>query len=432
MRETFRKAFKQNKALVLCIVLLVLTVAASIITKISQKQLEADIVIPTMVCDRYFYPLDFAHIEGQKSEIPLTFVKEGTPLPDLKLNTAYPVFQNNGATMYLYEDNYLMVTDTYEEFAGTAGVIAGEGTVFDENTSLPVQENVLFLKSPDIDAYVSLVPIQLEGEVTDTIPQYALFFLRDERLEIYEYYRGRLKYRVRYVTDKTFVLCGEEKCTFYEWKARMRHEEVSVQNPQEPEETRFYFFDMGDQFTTEGELIFRRTSESRIALENENKLYDVHQIPLYYEDMDAILLPGVFGLVQPWAHKMNSLPEMTNLVRDTYVVYFQKEDWFVPMKDAFLYDGGTRYIMLNQAELIVGGESVALAPLSLITIEDEAKFSVYEYDSKEFKMYYVAGGKPTVRLGNGVDLLPFQKKIEQSGGKGDLLIADPSLLPLLQ
>lgn len=432
MKETIRKAIKQNKPLVLCIVLLVLTVVAAIFAKVGQKQLEADIVIPTMVCDRYFYPIGFAHIENQKAEIPLSFVKEGTPLPDLKLNTAYPVFQNNGATMYLYEDNYLMVADTYEELAGTAGVIAGEGTVFDENTSLPLQENVIFLKYPDINAYVSLVPIQLEGEVKDIIPQYALFFLKDDRMEIYEYYRGRLKYRVRYVTDKTFVLCGEEKYTFYEWKARMRHEEVSVQNPQEPEEVSFYFFDMGDKFTTEGELIFRRTSGDRIALENEEKLYDVHQTPLYYEGKDAVLLPGAFGLVQPWAHKMNSLPEMTNLVRDTYVVYFQKEDWFVAMKDAFLYDGGTRYIMLDKTELVVGSERVSLAPLSLITVEDEAELSVYEYDSKDFKMYYIAGGKPTVHLGNGVVLLPFQKKIERSDGKGDLLIADPSLLPMLQ
>lgn len=422
---------KQNKPLVLGSVLLVLTVAAWIITNVSQKQLEADIVIPTMVCDRYFYPLAFAHTEGQKAEIPLTFIKEGTPLTDLELNTAYPVFQNNGATMYLYEDNYLIVTDTYEELAGAAGVIAGEGTVFDEHTSLPVQEHALFLKYPDIDAYVSLVSIQLEGEVTDSIPQYSLFFLKDDRFEIYEYYRGRLKYRTRYVTDKTFVLCGGEKSTFYEWKARMRHEEVSVQNPQ-PEEVSFYFFDMGDRYTTEGELVFRRISGDRIGLENENKLYDVHQIPLYYEEQDAVLLPGNFGLVQPWAHKMNSLPQMTNLVRDTYVVYFQKDDWFVAMKDAFLYDGGTRYIMLDQAELTVGGERIELAPLSLITVEDEAKFSVYEYDSKEFKMYYVSGGKPTVDLGNGVKLLPFQRKVERTGGNGDLLIADPSLLPVLQ
>ena len=432
MKETIRKAIQKNKPLVLGIMLLVFTIAAMIISASGKKQLEADIVIPTMVCDRYFYPLDFAHTEGQKAEIPLTFIKEGTPLPDLELNTAYPVFQNNGATMYLYEDNYLMVTEAYEELAGVAGVIAGDGKVFDENTSLPVQENVLFLKYPDIDAHVSLVPIHLEGEVTDTIPQYALFFLKDDRFEIYEYYRGRLKYRTRYVTDKAFVLCGEEKCTFYEWKARMRHEEVSVQNPQTQDEVSFYFFDMGDKFTTDGELIFRRISGDRIGLENENKLYDVHQIPLYYEDKDALLLPGTFGLVQPWAHKMNSLPEMTNLVRDTYVVYFQKEDWFVAMKDAFLYDGGTRYIMLDRTELLVNKETVTLSPLSMITVEDEAKLSVYEYDSKEFTVYYITGGKPVVHLGNGVDLLPFQKKIERSGGKGDLLIADPSLLPLLQ
>lgn len=431
MRETIRKAFKQNKALVLCIVLLVLTVTATIISNASQKQLEADIVIPTMVCDRYFYPLDFAHIEGQKSEIPLTFIKEGTPLPDLKLNTAYPVFQNNGATMYLYEDNYLMVTNTYEELAGTAGVIAGEGTVFDENTSLPVQENVLFLKYPDIDAYVSLVPIHLEGEVTDTIPQYALFFLKDDRFEIYEYYRGRLKYRTRYVTDKAFVLCGEEKCTFYEWKARMRHDEVSVQNPQ-PEEVSFYFFDMTERFSTQGELVFRRAGDNKIVLENGKRLFDIQHIPLYMESEDAVLLAGGFGLVQPWQHKMSALPEMTYLVPDSYAVYIEKEDWVVPMKNAFVYDGGSHYILLDETELVMGELRVTLAPLSSITVESATKLSVYEYGTKEFKVYYQSGPRPKVQLGYGVNLLPLQGLLERENGELEVLISDVSVLPLLK
>ena len=432
MRETIRKAFKQNKALVLCIVLLVLTVTATIISNASQKQLEADIVIPTMVCDRYFYPLDFAHIEGQKSEIPLTFIKEGTPLPDLKLNTAYPVFQNNGATMYLYEDNYLMVTDTYEELAGTAGVIAGEGTVFDEGSSLPIREQVLFLKYPDIDAYVSLVPIRFEGEITDVIPQYALFFLKDDRFEIYEYYRGRLKYRVRYVTDKAFVLCGEEKYTFYEWKARMRHEEISVQSPQTQDEVSFYFFDMTERFSTKGEFVFRRAGENKIVLENGKRLFDIQHIPLYMENVNAVLLAGGFGLVQPWQHKMTALPEMTYLVPDSYAVYLEKEDWIVPMKNAFIYDGGSHYILLDETEFVMGDIRVALAPLSSITVESTTKLSVYEYGTKEFKVYYQSGPRPKVELGYGVSLLPLQGLLERENGELEVLISDVSVLPLLK
>lgn len=432
MRETIRKAFKQNKALVLCIVLLVLTVTATIISNASQKQLEADIVIPTMVCDRYFYPLDFAHIEGQKSEIPLAFIKEGTPLPDLKLNTAYPVFQNNGATMYLYEDNYLVVTNTYEELAGTAGVIAGEGTVFDEGTSLPIQEHVLFLKYPDIDAYVSLVPIRLEGEVTDTIPQYALFFLREDRLEIYEYYRGRLKYRTRYVTDRTYVLCGEEKYTFYEWKARMRHEEVSVQNPQTQDEISLYFYDMAERFSTVGEFVFRRADNGNIVLENGKRLFEVQCIPLYLEGREAVLLAGGFGLVQPWQKRMTAVPEMTYLVADIYNVYLEKEDWSVAMKDAFIYDGGSHYILLDESEFVMGDVRVPLAPLSSITVEGETKLSVYEYATKEFNVYYQNGFKPKVELGHGMSLLPFQGLLEKEDGELTVLISDVSVLPLLK
>lgn len=432
MKDTIRKMIKQNKSLVLCIILLVFTVAASIITKVSQRQIEADIVIPTMVCDRYFYPLGFVHSEEQKAEIPLTFVKEGTPLPDLELNTAYPVFQNNGATMYLYEENYLMVTDTYEELAGTAGVIAGEGTVFDEGTSLPIQEHVLFLKYPDIDAYVSLVPVQLEGEVTDTIPQYALFFLRDGRLEIYEYYRGRLKYRVRYVSDRTFVLCGEEKYTFYEWKARMRHEDASVQKPQVQDEVSFYFYDMTERFSTVGEFVFRRAGNGDIVLENGKRLYNVQHIPLYLDGGDAVLLAGGFGLVQPWMQKMSAVPEMTYLVPNPYVVYLEKEDWSLAMKDAFIYDGGSHYILLDETEFVMGDVCMTLAPLSSITVESTAKISVYEHGTKEFKVYYQSGPQPKVQLGYGLTLLPLQGLLEKANGDIELLISDVTVLPLLK
>lgn len=432
MKEMIRKLIKQNKPLVLCSVLLVFTVAAAIIARVSQKQLEADIVIPTMVCDRYFYPLDFAHNEGQKAEIPLAFVKEGTPLPDLVLNTAYPVFQNNGATMYLYEDNYLMVTDTYEELAGTAGVIAGEGTVFDEGTSLPIQEHVLFLKYPDIDAYVSLVPIRLEGEVTDTIPQYALFFLREDRLEIYEYYRGRLKYRTQYVSERAFVLCGEEKYTFYEWKARMRHEDASVQNPQIQDEVSFYFYDMTERFSTDGEIIFRRAGDGNIVLENGKRMFDVQHIPLYLEGGEAVLLAGGFCLVQPWIQRMNAVPEMTYLVPDLYAVYLEKEDWSLAAQNAFIYDGGSHYILLDETEFVMGDVRMTLAPLSSVTVESETKFSIYEYGTKEFSVHYITGAKPKIQLGYGLSLLPMQGIMEKENGELVILISDVSVLPLLK
>lgn len=432
MKEKIKDIIMKNKQLACYTALFVITVIAAILSAVCKKQLESDIVIPTMVCDRYFYPVGFERNENQKTEIPLSFVKAGTPLTDLKLNTDYPVYQNNGATLYLYEDNYCMVTEKYEELTGVAGVVAGQGKVFDEKTSMPIGEKLLFLKYPDVGAYVSLVPIRLEGEIEDEIPQFSLFWLSDDKVEIYEYYRGRLRRRNCYVTDRTLVFCGEEKYTFYEWKARMRQEEIKVQEPQKPEDVRFYFFDMGDRFTTEGELVFRRTSGNRIVLENGNNLFNVHQIPLYYEDKDVVLLPGTFGLVQPWVHKMNSLPEMTYLVRDTYVVGIRKDDWFVAMKNAFLYDGGEHYIMLDYVELVIGNESVTLAPLSLVTVEDEAKISVFEYDSKEFKTYYISGGSPVIRLGSDVELLPLQKKIERLIGTGDLLIADTELLPQLQ
>ena len=427
-----KEKIKKNKQLFLCMILLVITVVTAIISAVCLKRLEADVVVPTMVCDRYFYPLGFERITARKSEIPLTFVKAGTPLTDIELNTAFPVFQNNGATIYLYEDNYCMITEEYKEIAGVAGVVAGEGTVFDETTSMPVGDNLLFLKYPEPDAYVSLVPIRTEGEIVEEIPQFSLFWLFDDRIEIYEYYRGRLKHRITYVTDRTLVFCGEKKYTFYEWKAQMRYEETPEQLQQQTEEISFYFFDMGDKFTTEGELIFRRTSGGKIVLENGDNLFNVHQIPLYYEDKDVVLLPGTFGLVQPWAHKMYSLPEMTYLVRDTYVVGLRKDEWFMAMKDAFLYDGGTRYILLDYAELVMGSETIVLSPLSLVTVEEEAKISVFEYDSKEFMTHYIAGGMPVIRLGNDVELLPLQRKIERLTGTGDLLVSDPSLLPLLQ
>ena len=123
---------------------------------------------------------------------------------------------------------------------------------------------------------------------------------------------------------------------------------------------------------------------------------------------------------------------MTYLVPDSYAVYLEKEDWVVPMKNAFVYDGGSHYILLDETEFIMGDINMTLAPLSSITVESTTKLSVYEYGMKEFKVYYQSGPKPKIRLGYGVSLLPLQGLVERENGELEVLISDVSVLPLLK
>lgn len=422
---------KKDKAFWILVLLMVLTVSACAISAVIKKQLREAIIIPTMVCDRYFVPMEFSPEEAVP-EIALQYVREGSELPGLVFNTKYPCYQNNGATIFLYEGNYNMVFADFSEAEGKPYSLAGEGTVFDQETSEKIGDRVHLLRMVDTGLCVNLEEFVLHGEINAVIPRYSLIQLQKDSICWYEYYRGRLLYQSTVVTPNTRVTVGEMNSTYYEWLAEWEHEEVGAPLAQKAFSDSLYFYDMMQRFETRGESIFRRTEGNRLLLDNHSVLYDVYGIALYYAEEDAVILPGGFGIIQPWGKTINSLPELTKLVPDVGAVYLEMPERVVGMNDAFLYSESGCYIFLDTTEFVMGDVRLELAPLSMVMIEDSLKLSVYQYQTKEFSTYTVFGPNPYIELGHGLKLRPLQGSLEWSNQKTEVLIATPSILPVLQ
>jgi len=422
---------KKDKAFWVLLLLTVLTVIAGAISAVIKKQLQEAIVIPTMVCDRYFVPVDFVP-EDSVEEIALQFIREGSELPGLVFNTKYPCYQNNGATIFLYEGNYNMVFADFSEAEGEPYSLAGEGNVFDQETSEKIGEQVHLLRMVDTGLCVNLEEFVLHGEISAVIPRYSLIQLQKNSIRWYEYYRGRLRYQNTVVTPSTRVTIGQMNSTYYEWLASWEREDIGAPLAQEEFTDTLYFYDMRQRYEVQGESIFRRAEGKQLLLDNHSVLYDVHGIALYYADENAVILPDGFGMMQPWSKRVNSLPELTKLVPDIGAVYLEMPERVLGMNNAFVYSETGCYIFLDATEFVMGDLHLGLEPLSMVMVEDHLSLSVYQYQTKEFKTYSVSGPVPYVDLGHGLKLRPLQGSIEWSDGTTEVLIATPSILPVLQ
>ena len=423
--------FKKDKPLWIMLSLVVLTVVVILATSVIKKNLQEAIIIPTMVCDRYFVPMDFVPEDGIE-EVALQFVREGSELPGLVFNTKYPCYQNNGATIFLYEGNYNMVFADFSEATGKENSLIGAGTVFDEETSGKIAEQVHLLRMADTGLCVNLEEFVLHGEISAVIPRYSLIQIQKGRLSWHEYYRGRLRYHSTVVTPSTRVTIGAMNSTYYEWLASWENEDIGAPLAMTEFTDTLYFYDMQQRYEIQGDSMFRRTEGKRLLLDNRSMLYDVHGIALYYAEEDAVVLPSGFGIVQPWSKRMNSVPELTRLVPDIGVVYLEMPEQVLGMNDAFLYSETGCYIFLDETEFVIGDFHLSLAPLSMVVVEDHLSLSVYEYQNKEFRTYTVSGPIPYVDLGYGVKLRPLQGCMERKDQTTEVLIAKTSMLPVLQ
>lgn len=424
------KKLKKDKALFVLLILTVLTFVVLLISVAIKKQLKESVVIPAMVCDRYFVPLDFQP-EAAEKEVSLQYVKEGTELKGLQVNKKYPCYQNNGATLFLYAGNYNMIFSDFSESEGEPNVLISDMTVFSEETTEKIGEQVHLLRLVDNGICVNLQPIVLSGEITANVPQFSLCFPEKGRLSWYEYYRGRLRRLSIPVTSNTKINIGAMDYTYYEWLAAWNLDTMGVPSMSENLAETMYFYDMQKRYELNGNCVFRRTEGEELLLENQGVLYYVQGIALF-EDEGSVLLPAGFGLVQPWARKANALPEQTRLQLSYGDVYLDMAGTKLGMNNAFIYSEAGYYIFLDTTEFVMGDIRITLEPLSMVIVEDALKLSVFPYQTKELKTYTVSGPIPEVELGHGVKLRPLQECFIRKDGKTELIVPDPKLLPLLQ
>lgn len=425
------KKLKKDKALFVLLILTVLTVVSLLISVAIKKQLRESVVIPTMVCDRYFVPMDFQP-EAAEKEVSLQYVKEGTELPGLQTNKKYPCYQNNGANLFLYEGNYNMVFSDFSESEGEPNVLISDMTVFSEETTEKIGEQVHLLRLVDNGICVNLQPIVLSGEITANVPQFSLCFPEKDRLSWYEYYRGRLRRLSVPVTANTKINIGAMDYIYYEWQTAWNMETIGVPTVGENAKDAMYFFDMQKRYELSGESVFRRSEGDRLLVENNGVLYDIQGIALYEETAGTVLLPGGFGIIRPWEKKANSLPEQTRLFPDIGAVYLEMSGKLMGMNSAFIYSDAGCYIFLDTTEFVMGNTRISMEPLSMVIVEDSLTISVFVYQTKEFKSYTVSGPVPVIELGYGMKLRPLQGSLVRSDGTMEILINVPSILPILQ
>ena len=189
---------------------------------------------------------------------------------------------------------------------------------------------------------------------------------------------------------------------------------------------------MGQRYEINGPFILYRTKEG-LFLENEEQAYTLSNSPLYASDGMRVILPAEYMLIQYNQRLYSCLPATTEVfTEDGQTMYLLHENFSESFSEVLLHDGEEHYLGLSEATFCLGDTELILSPLSCIYVTDNLELGVYQYENGEYSSFNTKGKKAMLKLKNGDIVFLYDRMLERSDKTLDLLLNDPTLLPVLQ
>lgn len=350
------------------------------------------------------------------------------------ISHSFPVFQKNGATVYLPETAYehrFICSDFSVREAEVSWV--SYGAAFLKNNSRAFSEDVFLIDFYD-GIYMNAIPFIVEDYVKTEVGVNSFVSFLEKEIVVLEFSDGVLQRKNIVTSGQTMIRMGDRKVSYHSLQKFLKDayetEQPVLQNGFVLEGDYYYYF-LTERYEINGPCYLYETKDG-YYLENEEKAFLLPNCPLYEKGSDRILLPKDYMLLQMTHHLFYCVPTLSTVKIAEEAVYVRAGDFVSSFKEIMLHDGEEHYVVLNTATLRLGDLELIVSPLSCIYISDEMELYFYQYDSEELFSFATDGKEAELLLANGDVVYLYDRMIRRKDGTLDLLQKDPSVFQTVQ
>jgi len=361
------------------------------------------------------------------------YIKTGDKKKKLTLNEDYPVFLNNGAYLFLFNDRFELINNRFDRLKSQEGTLIGDGGVFNENMIRQDQENIVFLKLPN-NLYINTQEIKIEiQDNTELIRSNTIMSLEEKSIVFYNISESNPGLKlIEIIPNLTMIEIDNKIYTyeiFLEQLKSAKGDEGIITGIDELHISKdIYQYFMGKRYDYKGLKAFYRSKDG-FVMEAEGEKFLIYSMPFYFSDEQRILIPTDYVLVEPKIFSMKKLPALSEVYSDDNAVYTKTGDKIRSYVDMFMFDGNDGYIFFTNAQLSIGDKKVTITPFSNIIAGKDGTVELYKYDTNEYQKFEVQGYKNVyVELDNNMRVNLSTDVLYQPGGKEQILFSDPSQL----
>lgn len=351
------------------------------------------------------------------------------------ISKQYPVYQKNGATVYLPEtifDHRFICSDF--SLVKEAVRWVSYGAAFSENNTRAFAKDVFLIDFFD-GIYMNTIPFIVEDfEITDVGVNSFVSF-KEKEIVVLEFNDGVLSRKCIGTSGQTMISVAGEKVSYYNLqkflKDAYKTEQPVMQKNGILLEGDYYYYFLSERYEISGPCYLYETKNG-FLLESDEKSFLLPDCPLYDKYSSQIFLPRDYMLMQMPHHLFYYLPAMTKVKIAEEAIYVTSDDTISSYREIMLHDGNEHYVVLNEAILRLGTIELTISPLSCIYTTDEMELCFYQYDSEEFFSFAMNGKDAELVLANGDTVFLYDRLIRRKDGKMDLLQKDPSVFQPVQ
>lgn len=348
----------------------------------------------------------------------------------IKLDMNYPLFTNDGAYLYLYNDGFTLVNDRLDSKGIKKGSYISGGALFNADKISDSDENIILLKLSN-GLFFSLEEISIEiwNTVID-IPLHSLILWDRSSISYINIYNDTMTVNQADISDATAMInYSDQKISyslFYEGLNNPVKKLERVNKLLIKEELYQYY--MSYKYIYSGDKVFHRISNG-YYMEFDGGRYIISEDPLYMTDNKKIVLPADYLLVQPKLYLMSRASALSEITIDEHAVYITSGDNQTSHTDIFLFNGDSKYIFFDNSELYWSDTTITLSPLSTVIVEGNGTVEIYDYDNDDYLVYEADGYEEIhVKTESGI-IVNLSKDIMYRADRQELILFNnPSLL----
>ncbi len=204
----------------------------------------------------------------------------------------------------------------------------------------------------------------------------------------------------------------------------------------------YYFIDRMDTFYINQEL-FQNTAdgvskfkgESKLSksnkgciLENEDKLYELKSVPLYYKNEDSIIIPNIVSIVQPDLYLTNRIENMSRIYEKNGQFLVNSDGDEVKVSDFFLFDGRDTYVFFEPITISWQNNSIELSPFSYITVKYNQSIEVFDRSTMNFSSIDTGICNVIAKMHCKAEINMSTDILRREDGQEQMLFIQPNLL----
>lgn len=348
-----------------------------------------------------------------------------------KINSDYPLIMGEGAYLYLYTDDFIVVTKDFAQEPVSCGAYLNNGAIYNQSRQFSDQNEVLLLKLPN-GLYINSSNITLKYKSSiETVNTHSILKFYEGEVICCNIEKNSFKFNKIEIDDPLAIICIGEIELSYQLFYQKLEEGNNTSNEQMDSyssSAALYQYFMGNRYDYTDTKTFYRNNDGYF-MEYQDNRFMFDSAPLYYKNERKILLPCDYVLIQPKLFMMNKLPAMTVLQYKKGYVYVQSGDNLLTLSDFILFDGKDTYIFFNPTQINWKEEQLMLSAYSSVTVNEDGSVEIYNYAHKLYESYQVNGYQDIMAvMKDGTNINLSQDILYRPDGLEQILFSEPELL----